>query len=118
MTDRIFPDREQPGSDAAPIRKAHYGPGCQPIDDMIELGWAAHFMAGSILRYLRRDKDREHSLESARRYREWLANLAADEGYFCKHRARVAVIELDQLLTYDEKRLLDGPTVELREGVE
>lgn len=66
MTDRNK-DRETPGADGT-VRKAHYGEGRQPWDDIVELGWAPQFAAGSILKYLRRNKDEEHSLESARWY--------------------------------------------------
>ncbi len=53
-----------PGTD----RKAHYGSGRQPWDDIMALGWAPEFAAGNVLKYLRRVKDPEHSLESARWY--------------------------------------------------
>jgi hypothetical protein len=46
-------------------RKLHYGAGRQPLDDIIEAGWAPEFYAGNILKYLRRDKERETSLEKA-----------------------------------------------------
>jgi hypothetical protein len=57
-------------------RKVHYGAGKQPIDTIKELGWGAQFMAGNVLKYLRRDKDLEHSLQSARVYFGWLRELA------------------------------------------
>jgi len=62
------------------VRKAHYGDGRQPWDDMVDLNIAAEFAAGSILKYLRRDKDREHSLESAKWYYNQLYQHAAAEG--------------------------------------
>ncbi len=38
------------------VRKAHYGVGKQPWDEMKELGWAEHFAAGCVLKYVRRYK--------------------------------------------------------------
>lgn len=49
-------------------RKRHYGAGKQPWDTIKELGWAAEFAASNVLKYMRRVKDREHSVESARWY--------------------------------------------------
>lgn len=62
-------------------RKAHYGSEKQPWDTMKEprLMWAPHFAAGSILKYLRRDKRLAHSLESARVYHAWLLEGARAE---------------------------------------
>lgn len=49
-------------------RKVHYGSGRQPWDDIKAVGWGPAFAAGHVLKYLRRSKDVEHSLESARWY--------------------------------------------------
>lgn len=59
-------------------RKVHYGEGKQPLDTMLEMGWAPHFAAGSIIKYLRRTKSPEHSLESARFYYKLLVDKAVD----------------------------------------
>lgn len=56
-------------------RKSYYGEGHQPWDSMLENGWAPQFAAGSILKYLRRSKQPEHSLESARWYFKELCKL-------------------------------------------
>lgn len=95
--ERTFADRAEPGEDGT-VRKSHYGEGRQPIDDMYDEGWAVGFMAGSILRYLRRTKDTVHSLESARRYNSWLSALAkrGDED------AKRAIERLSDILTPDE----------------
>lgn len=66
-------------------RKIHYGAGRQPLDDIIEKGWAPEFCAGNVLKYLRRDKNRGHSIESARFYSNLLIKLIeadrnSDEG--------------------------------------
>jgi hypothetical protein len=50
------------------IRQDHYGSGHQPWDDIKDQGWAPEFAAGNILKYLRRSKNEEHSLKSARWY--------------------------------------------------
>lgn len=55
------------------VRKSYYGSGRQPWDDYVAEGWAPEICAGMVLKYLRRDKEPEHSLESARWYyqRHW-----------------------------------------------
>lgn len=55
-------------------RKAHYGTGKQPVDTIREHGWAPGFFAGNVVKYLRRTKDPEHSLESALVYYKWLCD--------------------------------------------
>lgn len=69
MTDALYPDRAEPSTDGS-TRKAHYGEGER-------LGWGPAFAATCVLRYLRRDKAREHSLESARWYYDQLYARAA-----------------------------------------
>lgn len=63
----LAPTRDAPGADGT-VRKAHYGDGEQPWDTSLASGWGPHAAAFCVLRYLRRDKAREHSLESARWY--------------------------------------------------
>lgn len=74
--ERTFQNRTEPGADGS-VRKAHYGAGRQPWDDILDAGWGPAFAAGCVLRYLRRTKDHDHSLESARWYVERLVELAA-----------------------------------------
>lgn len=69
-------NREELGHDGT-VRKKHYGPGRQLWDDIKDEGWDVHFSAGCILRYLRRDKDIEHSLESAQWYLRRLQEMTA-----------------------------------------
>lgn len=57
-------------------RKKHYGEGRQPWDDIVDAGWAAEFAASNVLKYLRRDKEHEHSLESAKWYYDRLLDMA------------------------------------------
>lgn len=71
-----YPDRSDPGTDGS-VRKLHYGEGKQPIDHIIAAGWGPEFCAGNVLKYLRRTKEPEHSLESARWYWDHLTALAA-----------------------------------------
>lgn len=35
-------------------RKAHYGNGRQPWDDIVDMGWGQQFAAGNVLKYIRR----------------------------------------------------------------
>lgn len=102
MTD-LAPNREAPGLDGS-VRKAHYGPGRQPWDDIVEAGWGPAFAAGCVLRYLRRDKAQAHSLESARWYYRQLYRRGAD-GPALNDWA-VTLHQLDDLLTQAELRLV------------
>lgn len=58
------------------VRKNWYGSGEQPWDVAKRLGWAPAFAATNVLKYLRRTKDPEHSLESARWYYAELTKMA------------------------------------------
>lgn len=60
-------DRDTPGAEGA-ARKAHYGDGKQPWDTIVEMGWGAEFAAANVIKYLRRTKDVDHSIQSARWY--------------------------------------------------
>jgi hypothetical protein len=86
------------------VRKVHYGDGRQPWDDIVELGWAPEFAAANILKYLRRTKDPEHSLASARWYLAALRNLVADRD----RAAIVAYAQIAQVLTLEEITRLEG----------
>lgn len=66
----LAPVREGQG-DSEP-RKAHYGDGEQPWDVIVRLGWGPAFAASNVIKYLRRTKNPEHSLESARWYADRL----------------------------------------------
>ena len=95
-------------------RKSRYGTGRQPGDDIVEQGWAPHFAAGNVLKYLRRDKDREHSVESARWYYERIKEMVDDiylktQTHFQYAEAYQALKALNKLLTNEEKATLDAP---------
>lgn len=108
---RTYPDREEVGL-SGEKRKAHYGDGRQPWDAMLELGIGPHFAAGSILKYLRRDKDPEHSAESARWYYHQLVRLADPRESGFPHRDRQAQFEVfNEVQT--SKRLLISLLAEL-----
>ncbi len=88
-------------------RKSHYGSGAQPWDDMKRLGWAHHFAAGSILKYLRRDKNKGHSLESARWYWARLKELRVDKYYHWQMETTQALQGLERTLTEQEYACLE-----------
>lgn len=71
-------NRPDPGADGT-VRKAHYGSGEQPWDIIVRMGYGPHFAAGNVLKNLRRDKEPEHSLESARWYYARLKELMKRE---------------------------------------
>lgn len=106
-------NRADKGQDGT-VRKAHYGEGKQPWDTMVEMGIGAEFAAGSIIKYLRRSKDPEHSKESARWYyvrlRAMIDNIATSTltEYEAKQLSKVAAVfnKLIAALTDDEIRTL------------
>ena len=67
MVDDLALNRTEPGGDGS-VRKAHYGAGEQPWDTTLACGWGPAAAGFCVLRYLRRDKAKAHSLESARWY--------------------------------------------------
>lgn len=68
MGDKPKPPGHGLAADRGDGRKSHYGAGRQPWDDIVEAGWGPSFAAANVLKYLRRTKAPEHSLESARWY--------------------------------------------------
>lgn len=58
-------------------RKKHYGDGVQPWDIIVASGWGHAFAAGNVIKYLRRSKNPEHSIESACWYYDRLVEGAA-----------------------------------------
>lgn len=95
----LAPIRE--GNDAEP-RKKHYGDGEQPWDTALKMGWGPVAAAFCVLRYLRRDKAVEHSLESARWYATRLAEGAFGVRYGSQDVWHAAWAQLNDLLTKDE----------------
>lgn len=100
-------------------RKSWYGDGRQPWDDIVDAGWAPEFCAGNVLKYLRRDKTPEHSLESARWYHAQLVEMSRGKllpqlvGLKPEsHRQRVVgracavLVGLQEMLTTEEKEKL------------
>lgn len=98
-------DREArgPGGEA---RKAHYGPKEQPWDVIVASGWGPAFAASCVLRYLRRDKAREHSVESARWYYARLIEGVAERDDHWD----AALVRLELILTKEERALARGET--------
>lgn len=74
-------------------RKAHYGEGKQPWDTIRECGWEAHWLAGNIVKYLRRNKDPKHSLESAQIYYKRLCDECRKTGSDSYQEALVKLID-------------------------
>lgn len=107
-------DREDAGQDGTK-RKAHYGAGVQPWDTIVEMGLGPAFAAGSILKYVRRTKDAEHSLESARWYLNQLKAHAKLEHRFVFHGTGAwdrALVALTKELTPAEMNNLLPPSTE------
>lgn len=109
-------NRIEPGPNGEQ-RKTHYGEGRQPWDEILDALWAPEFAAGNILKYLRRVKDPDHSLESARWYYARLVEMmrgrslptslskASHVSRFIG-RAAAVMVRLEELLTADEKERL------------
>lgn len=104
-------DREEKGKDGS-VRKAHYGDGEQPWDTVVLEGWAPHFAAANVLKYLRRTKDPKHSLESARWYHERLIEMfSATPENMWEHKHLVAWVtyrRLKDVLSDEENNRLRG----------
>ncbi len=83
-----------------PDRQPWYGDGRQPWDDIVLAGWAPEFAAGNVLKYLRRTKAPEHSLESARWYYQRLKEMGDP--------ALMVKAQLVEMLTDEEKARLLG----------
>lgn len=109
-----FPERlgaaETRITDDGTVRQTYYGDGEQPWDTIKRQGWAPAFAAGNILKYLRRTKDPEHSVDSARWYYDRLCEMDVGQGEDAAA-ARLALRTLAELLTHDElKRINDRKT--------
>lgn len=92
------PDRPEPGADGS-TRKSHYGNGLQPWDTIVANGWGPIFAASNVIKYLRRDKDVEGSLEKARWYYERLYEFGAKN----RDNAPFVVARLELSLTREER---------------
>lgn len=97
---------EHDGTDGTK-RKDHYGAGKQPWDTIKVLGWAPMFAASNVIKYLRRTKDPEHSVESARWYYAQLKDMAAESSVV--HNAVLLVLQTE--LTPGEHARLRGDGV-------
>lgn len=91
-------------------RQTYYGEGAQPWDDIVRAGFGAAFAAGSILKYLRRQKgEREKDVEKARWYWTRLVALSIGEPEDPGDeidRAHLALAWLGQTLKPEETALL------------
>ncbi len=83
------------------VRKAHYGTGRQPWDEIVTAGWGAVFAAANVLKYVRRHtrKNGSDDLQKARWYYARLNNMAGVD-------AALALAKLHHLLTSEELALL------------
>jgi hypothetical protein len=89
------------------VRQTHYGEGRQVWDTIVEkTDWGPAFAAGNVLKYLRRDKSPEHSLESARWYWNQLVERSKSDRLI--NDWRVVRFRLWHLLTEDERARLEG----------
>lgn len=88
------------------IRKTHYGSGRQPWDDMVALTWAPDFAAANVLKYLRREKEREDSLKKANWYWNALHDLTKDQSSINGPLSKRNIMLLEATLTKEELALL------------
>ncbi len=90
-------------------RQFHYGDGRQPWDDIVDAGWGPAFAAGNVLKYLRRDKQLEHSLASARWYYQQIVRRAGKACGSSDHSWGIVLRQLTEMLSVDEfERLMPG----------
>lgn len=93
------------------VRKAHYGAGRQPWDDILEkTDWAVGFCAGNVFKYVRRAaaKNGEDDIRKAQWYLARLQEMAASDTGHTPHAQR-ALMKLATLLTDKEHELLGRP---------
>ncbi len=90
------------------VRKAHYGAGKQPWDEMKELGWAEHFAGACVLKYVRRHKAKngQDDLDKARWYWVELNKLSNADVPSEKAWGAMVLVYLMQELTSDEVQKL------------
>ena len=87
-------------------RPAYYGDGVQPWDTIKTRGWAPHFAAGCVVKYLRRTKEVDESrLKAIWYYRELARMAVADSGPGWSD-ASLVLCQLIHELTYDELALV------------
>ena len=94
---------EDTARDDGTVRRQHYGTGVQPWDTIKALGWGAIFAASNVIKYLRRTKDLEHSLESARWYYSALCKMADENNAAAIH---VKLALLHELTEQEYDRLV------------
>lgn len=96
------------------VRKAHYGTGRQPWDDIVDLGWGAQFAAGNVLKYVRRAtmKNGDDDIVKAKWYFTRLQEMAEVTAIVpsgsAAIKARKILIRLLHELTESEADLLRG----------
>lgn len=99
-------------SDDKEPRKSHYGSGAQPWDLILISGWGPAFAAANVVKYLRRTKNPEHSLESARWYYARLIDGVASNlpGPSEPREWLAALTRLEAILTKEERATVRGNT--------
>lgn len=115
MVDRIHeletrPPALAPERSQGDGRKAHYGDAVQPWDTILASGWGPAFAASNVVKYLRRTKNPEHSLESARWYYARLVEGIAGEFLSCSSRDEWlnALDRMELILTKEERVRVRG----------
>lgn len=106
----LDPNRPLPGADGT-TRKAHYGYGKQPWDDAVDDGAGPGGAYLMVLKYLRRDKRAEHSVESARwYYSQMIMRSAAEMSRPLEVNAQWSDMlhKLEEKLTQEERKIIRG----------
>ena len=101
----LYENEKQPREDGT-MRKAHYGEGIQPWDITVAQGWGSIAAAFNVIRYMRRTKAPEHSLESARWYYTRCRELADQNMEQYQILGEVVWRKLNEILTDEEKEKL------------
>lgn len=105
------PDEPERVAEDGTVRKAYYGDGRQPWDDMIDFGWAVEFAAGNVLKYLRRTKDLVASVVKAKWYLARLIEFVNDDTDTARmNDAKRVAIRLFKALTREEIDQLGVPS--------
>lgn len=92
-------------ADDGTLRQSYYGDGKQPWDTIKANGWAHHFAAGNVVKYLRRTKEPGSSKAKARWYHRELYRLL-NHGAYNPLEVGQVIKQLERTLTPSEVRLL------------
>lgn len=88
------------------VRQAYYGSGEQPWDVIKRNGWAHHFAAGNVLKYLRREKENRAKDDDKARWYYFALLALRGWGNYNPMEVDATIRQLERDLTVSEKERL------------